>query len=85
MSMNRAQYRAMKQAQKRNERKTKRATKRALPRCPVCSNEISEADRVPCEGGYVLHRACVERVAEARKVQAAQRMSDAGIWLPGQQ
>jgi len=85
--VNRAQYRSMQKAQKRNERQTKRAKKRALPRCPVCQNEVSENDRMPCEGpgGFtaILHRACVDRLEQAKKIQAAERLEAAGVWLPG--
>jgi hypothetical protein len=81
--MNRAQHRAMKKAQQRNQRRAQRAQKRALPRCPVCTNEVSESDRVPCEGGNVLHAACVERVAQAKAIQTAERVKQQGIWLPG--
>jgi hypothetical protein len=85
--MNRAQYRSLKKAQQRNERRSKRAAKRALPRCPVCQNEVSQNDRVPCEGENgviaILHSACVERLNQAKAIQTAERVKQQGIWLPG--
>ena len=56
----------------------------SLPRCPVCENQITELDFARFEGAPV-HKRCLERIKDANKIAAGQRMAEAGVWLPGQQ
>jgi hypothetical protein len=63
-------------------RQAKRRTKRQ-PRCPLCTNEITQGDLVKMDDGSRVHRSCAERLETARKMASAQRMEQSGFWLPG--
>lgn len=57
-------------------------------RCVFCGSQIAAGDMAGARE-QPLHRACVERLAQARAIaeqqKRVQRVKQSGIWLPGQQ
>lgn len=74
---------------RRAKREHARRVAAAPPRCHVCSNEITRGDMARDADGNRVHQHCLLLIDKAKEInvtqESAQRVQEAGLWLPGQE